>query len=251
MSRTTRLAGAALVAGLALAVSGCSSSGTATGGAAASPAASTPAPGASAPASASPVDHTLTKAALQQALLTSAEVPAGFKASKPDKGEDMFGKADTTMPASCQPIADIAANDAVIRPSAAVDQDYPQPAKASAMIFSRLVSYPAGDAEKAMTALKVAVKSCPTYKSKSPDDGSLTRVRLAVQPGPALGDDAVTLDATGDVQGHALTIRLVDIRIGSSMAVFASFDFKAAKVPAVPQLLMAKQVEKLKAAATG
>ncbi|MEU6324715.1 hypothetical protein [Streptomyces sp. NPDC047009] len=76
-------------------------------------------------------------------------------------------------------------------------------------------------------------------------------MRLAVQPGPALGDDAVTLDATGDVQGHALTIRLVDIRIGSSMAVFASFDFKAAKVPAVPQLLMAKQVEKLKAAPNG
>ncbi|MGW9031306.1 hypothetical protein ACWGQ5_46215 [Streptomyces sp. NPDC055722] len=244
MSHTIRLAGAALVAGLALASSGCSSSGTATGGAAVSPAAS-------APASPSPVDRTLTKAALQQALLTSAEVPAGFKASKPDKGEDMFGKADTTMPAGCQPIADIAANDAAIRPSAAVDQDYPQPAKASAMIFSRLVSYPAGDAEKAMTALKVAVKSCATYKSKSPDDGSITRVRLAVQPGPALGDDAVTLDATGDVQGHALTIRLVDIRIGSSMAVFASFDFKAAKVPAVPQLLMAKQVEKLKAAATG
>src|SRR5512147_2049951 len=245
MSRTTRLAGGALVASLALAVSGCSSSGTAPDDAAASPAASTPAP-ASASASPSPVDHTLTKAALQQALLTSAEVPAGFKASKPDKGEDMFGKADTTMPASCQPIADIAANDAAIRPSAAVDQDYPQPAKASAMIFSRLVSYPAGDAEKAMTALKVAVKSCATYKSKSSDDGSITRVRLAVWPGPALGDDSVTLDATGDVQGHALTIRLVDIRVGSSMAVFASLDFEAAKVPAVPRLLLAKQVEKLK-----
>jgi hypothetical protein len=163
----------------------------------------------------------------------------------------MFGKADTTMPASCQPIADIGANDAAIRPSAAVDQDYPQPAKASAMIFSRLVSYQAGDAERAMTALKVAVKSCATYKSKSSDDGSITRVRLAVQQGPALGDDAVTLDATGDVQGHAVTIRLVDIRIGSSMAVFASLDLNAAKVPAVPQLLMAKQVEKLKAAATG
>lgn len=252
MSRTTRIAGASLVVGVALTVSACSSSGTTAGSTAASPAASSAASAPAAPApsaSPSPIAHTLTKAELQQALLTSADLPAGFKKSKPAKGEEMFSTADTTTPTSCQPIADVAADNAVIKPSAAVDQDYPQPAKPSQMIFSRLVSYPAGDAEKAMTALKAALKSCATYKSKSSDDGSITSIRVAVQPNPSQGDDAVTVDATGDIQGHPITIRLIDIRVGSSMAVFGSIDANGGKALAVPAQLLTKQVDKLKAAA--
>lgn len=247
MSRTPRpiLVGAALAAGMALTVSGCSSSGTPAGGTADA------GPSSSAPASPSPATRTLSKAELQQALLTSAEVPTGYKASPPAKGESFFETADTAIPASCQPINDIATDNAAIKPSAAVNQDYPQPAKPTAMIFSRLVSYPAGDAEKAMTALEGALKSCSTFKSKSSDNGTISSARLTVQSGPSLGDEAVTLEVAAESQGATFTVSLVDIRVGSSMAVFMSFDSKAAKAPVVPQELMAKQVAKLKAAAAG
>ncbi|WP_055585611.1 hypothetical protein [Peterkaempfera griseoplana] len=248
MTRTARpiLRTAALASGVALGVAGCTSGvshadGTST---------STPA-GASAPVSAAAAQPAapLTSAQLKGAALSAADIPPGFTVTTATEDEAFFASAaDTAKPASCQPIQDMGADDGAIKPTATADNSYLQPANAADLLFGRIAAYRAGDAEKALADLRTALKSCTSYRSTSPSDGTVTAVTTHVLPAPSLGDGAIAFDLTGTSNGKMAAIRVTEIRVGSSLVLFAGVRVSGAGAANIPTPLMAKQVDALKAA---
>ncbi|MFG1805173.1 hypothetical protein [Streptomyces sp. NPDC049040] len=245
--------GSALLSVLALGASACAS-GSDDKPAAATPASSAPASSApSTPAASSaPAAAALSADQLKGALLTAADLPAGYKAATPKPEEDILGQTATATPAACQPIQDMGAGKKSVRPTAAADQNYSQKSKPFVKVFGRIAAYAPGDAEKAMADLKAAAKACPTYTSKDDADGTVGKtVVKSLQP-VSLGDDAVALELTVTTDGESMVLPFTQIRVGSTIALFATMDVtKLDQAVGFPQPLLAKQVEKLKAAAAG
>ncbi|WP_055586680.1 hypothetical protein [Peterkaempfera griseoplana] len=270
MPRASRsiLLTAALASSAALGLTGCSSDGggsdTATPSAAVSTPASAPASAsapvsasASAPASASASTPAagsaggsakpLTKAQLNGAALTAADLPPDFRVSTPSADNALFASdTDTAEPASCQPVPDIAASDGAIRPTATADRDYQSSAMPGQGFYGRIAAYRAGDAEKAMARLHAALKTCTFYRSRSGD--AVTEVRIRTLQAPAVGDDSVMFQLSGTTAGRTLDIRMTEVRVGSSVAVFAGVSQSGTGSVPIPTQLMTLQADKLRAA---
>ncbi|MFF4652953.1 hypothetical protein [Streptomyces sp. NPDC001380] len=249
------LTGAALLSVLALGAVACDS-GSGKGGAdaagAATPASSAPASPSEAASPSAPPVPALTAAQLKRAALTAADLPSGYRVARPAKGEDLLGSRATATPAACQPIQDMGAGKRAVKPTAAVDQNYPRTDKPTVMTFSRIAAYAPGGAERAMADLRAAVKACPSYTSKDDSDGTVTKIKVKVVQAPSQGDDAIALDLAGSSDGAPLVIRMVQVRSGSSLALFAALDFmEGGRAVEVAPELLEKQVGKLKAAAAG
>ncbi|WP_377273197.1 hypothetical protein [Peterkaempfera sp. SMS 1(5)a] len=258
MTRTARpiLRIAALASGVALGAAGCTSGGSHADGTPASApvsASATASATVSAPASTAAAQPAapLTAAQLEGAALSAADIPAGFSVSAASSDEAFFASAsDTAKPASCQPIADMGADDGAIRPTATADNNYLQSARAADLVFGRIAAYRAGDAEKALADLRTALKSCTSYRSTTKSDGTVTAVTTRALPAPSLGDAAVAFELTGTSGGKAMVIRMTEIRVGSSLVLFAGLRVHGTGAADIPAALMAQQVDNLKAAAS-
>lgn len=254
MPRSTRpaLVSSALLSVLALGASACASdsddkpsAGVPASSAPASSAPSTPA------ASSAPAATPLSAGQLKSALLTAKDLPTDYTATTPKPDEDILGQTATATPAVCQPIQDMGAGKSV-RPTAAANQNYSQKSKPFMKVFGRIAAYAPGKAEKAMADLKAAAKACPSYTFKDDADGTAGKaVVKSLQP-ISLGDDAVTLELTITTDGQSMVLPFTQIRVGSSVALFAPMNvMKLDQAAEFPRELLAKQVEKLKAATAG
>ncbi|GGO89871.1 hypothetical protein [Wenjunlia tyrosinilytica] len=191
----------------------------------------------------------LTKAQLTAAALTAQDLPAGYKVVKPKGADDLFGTTATATPSRCQPLQDMGAGKDSVRPTAVVDQNYPQSAKPSALLFSRIAAYSGGNAQKAMADLKDAAESCPSYTSKDTSDGTVSTVKVTTEKAPALGDESVLLNMTTTSDGETFTVRTIHTRVGSTLSMFLTFDIRSTNRAELPRKILAKQADKLKAAA--
>ncbi|WP_055588094.1 hypothetical protein, partial [Peterkaempfera griseoplana] len=194
--------------------------------------------------SSGPAAKVLTKAQLQAAALTAEELPAGYRIVKPASADALFTSTSTTVPAQCQPIQDIGAG----KPTAAWAQNYPQAAKRTQVLASRIASYPAGGAERTMADLEGALKHCAAFRAANNKDGSVTTVQVTPGKAPALGDDSVQLDLASSGGGSITSLRMVLVRTGTAIALFSAFDISSGKPVPLPQRILSAQVDKLKAA---
>jgi hypothetical protein len=203
-------------------------------------------------ASSAPAAAALSAGQLKSALLTAKDLPTDYTATTPKPDEDILGQTATATPAVCQPIQDMGAGRKSVRPTEAVNQNYSQKSKPFVKVFGRIAAYAPGDAQKAMADLKAAAKACPAYTFKDDADGTAGKtVVKSLQP-VSLGDDAVTLELTITTDGTSMVLPFTQIRVGSSIALFATMDVtKLDQAVEFPHELLAKQVEKLKAAAAG
>jgi hypothetical protein len=216
------IASASLVAAVGLTAAGCSSGKGSSGSAA----------------------RVLTKAQLQAAALTAGELPAGYRIVKPASADALFTSTSTTTPTRCQPVQDIGAG----KPIAAWAQNYPQAAKRTQVLASRIAAYAEGGAERTMADLEGALKRCSSFRAKNNMDGSVTTVKVTPGKAPALGDDAVQLDLTSSGGGGISALRMVLVRTGTTVALFSAFDISSGKPVPLPQQVLSKQVDKLRAA---
>lgn len=244
------VAAAAVVPVLAL-VSACNDDGDASKG---SPTSGAPvSPSVSPSASPSPDDpgKTLTKAQLEKALVTSADLP-GYVMNKGnvelmDPAENQ--KADK---AECQPIADqLNTKPSHVRKAYAGTTIAKRgiPVSGSSVQFTSelLSSYEPGEADMVIQELKTALTTCVQFKTKAPS-GKTTSFLVKPEGEPSVGDAAVsyTLEDVADKAAGVATITVV--RTGAVTATYLSI--KAAGHGEMPAGLAAKQNEKLKKAAT-
>ncbi|MFI0895145.1 hypothetical protein [Streptomyces sp. NPDC020983] len=203
-------------------------------------------------ASSAPAAAPLSAGQLKSALLTAKDLPTDYRATTPKSDEDILGQTATATPAVCQPIQDMGAGEKSVRPTAAANQNYSQKSKPFVKVFGRIAAYAPGEAEKAMADLKAAAKACPAYTFKDEADGTAGKALVKSLQPLSLGDDAVTLELTVTSDGDSMVLPFTQIRVGSTIALFATMDvMKLDRAVEFPHELLAKQVEKLKAATAG
>jgi hypothetical protein len=194
-------------------------------------------------------------ARLTSALLTSKDVPhvqvlpAGSKTQ-------LLGPATTVDNAACQPVADQWSSQPKhprqVYTGAMVTDTADKDKKAKEISLSVIASYTPGTARSVLDELTTALKTCRTFKATR--NGAVTSYSVRPVSPPAgrapLGDQEAAYTIADTARGAAGIVLVTVVRSGDTTAAYETVraDHTAATLrEAIP----AKQVEKLRAAATG
>ncbi|MCZ4126040.1 hypothetical protein [Streptomyces sp. H39-S7] len=190
------------------------------------------------------------RTALERKALVPGDV-AGFTVAA---GDAAGSAADVTAAdkRACQPLADLLSG----RPPAGATETVPRalvPAgqkMPGAGVTVTLSSYGSGGAQKAVTALRTALRTCAA--GFKPVIGGVTGVPVAVAPRPALklGDDDLRFALGFAAGGSGARQDFVVLRTGSTVSVFRGADVTLAKSFDVPAAVVTAQLKKLGAPLT-
>ena len=182
----------------------------------------------------------LTEEQLEKAAVVEADLK-GFMVEKlPASALDIQGL--TASPESCQPVADMSTFTSDPAPKAVVGRSAGATSGASLGTSSSvaLLAHQESDAKAVMSALRDAVEKCGsgfkadlTYKSVKPE------------PGRTYGDESVSYELMGELDGDKMPLHFTVVRSGSTIAAFYGLNFLNPGKGQVPPELMTAQLGKL------
>ena len=177
----------------------------------------------------------LTAAQLRAALVTTSDLPSGWRAGPPETEDDSSSTADK---AACQPILDMingtGTGTAASGPRVSAELTAPGASEARTQVL--LASYEA-TANKLLTDVKAALPSCATFRAE------FLTYTIAPARGPALGDDSVSFVVSSSIADVTLTTT----RVGNVLVNAAQLGGDTA----VPEPVLRAQVDKVAAAQRG
>ncbi|MFE5024910.1 hypothetical protein ACFRAO_16605 [Streptomyces sp. NPDC056656] len=182
----------------------------------------------------------LTAAELEKAVVATGDVK-GYKVEKVGKGDLPPTESVAAKPASCQPLADMfmfstrpTAKDRVVRTLMATDELDPK------VTSLALLAHDGADAAKVMKDLRTASKSCTAYEHV---DYKYSGVKE--RPAPDAGDEAVSYDVKGVIDGDKVPMTFTVVRSGSTVVAFYTMNMLDASKTDVPQVIVDAQLAKL------
>jgi len=183
--------------------------------------------------------RTLDAAELRAALVVTAELPSGWRISAPENEETEVTPVDKP---ACQPLMDLIEGDGVSGASAPhVSGELTMPGASESRYAFFLSSYRPGVAEKLLGDVKAAIPSCGTFRSTG--DASLTYT-VSPLPAPSVGDEGLAFKISADI---GFTVTMSTVRVGSVIVHGASQNPDRVIPPAV----LKAQTDKLAAAQRG
>jgi hypothetical protein len=193
-------------------------------------------------------DKALSKADLERAAITDADLD-GYKVERALANPKASRR--TADPAACAPVVQ----------SLGTSSGYAATARIARMIFPKkqgpgatmsLSSHSAGDAVRVIDAIRAAAKRCKTFKDIQVDFGYEA---VELQPDPGYGDESVSLRLTQlaadteDEEPIRVPCAVVAVRQGTTVAMFYTFNNPSrpwGKGPAVvPDALVRAQLGEL------
>ncbi|MEU6662166.1 hypothetical protein [Streptomyces sp. NPDC046821] len=182
----------------------------------------------------------LTAAELDKAVLAAGDV-RGYKVEKPAKADLPPALSVPANPASCQPLADMfmfstqpAAKARVVRTLLGTDQFDPR------VTSLALLAHDAADAAKVMRDVRTASQNCTAYEHA---DYKYSGVKA--RPAPDAGDEAVSYDVRGVIDGDRIPMTFTVVRSGSTVVAFYTMNMLDPKKTDVPAAIVDAQIAKL------
>ncbi|MEU9127359.1 hypothetical protein AB0D08_04430 [Kitasatospora sp. NPDC048540] len=210
-----------------------------------------------------PAGRELDAAGLRAAALAGADLGPGYTVTVMDPGHDTAaeGRESADVPA-CQPVLDaLAPGKAASGPAAETDLSVVRDGHRDAALYTGLLAFPAGRAERLQTELDRLLAHCTAFTSglaagpagDPAQPGGRTRHRLARvdTPTPEGADAATAFTLTDESGTVVLAQRALLARVGTALAVFSTVG--AGREPAAepdPAVVRA-QLAKLRSAQRG
>jgi len=186
-----------------------------------------------------PAARTLSAAQLRSALVVTADLPSGWRVSAPETEEADVTPVDKP---ACQPLMDLIEGGGVSGASAPhVSGELTMSGATESQYALFLTAYRPGDAEKLLRDVKAAIPSCGTFHSSGV--ASLTYT-VSPLPAPSAGDDGLAFKISADI---GFTATMSTARVGSVIVHGASQNPDRVIPPAV----LKAQTDKLAAAQRG
>ncbi|MFE4673097.1 hypothetical protein [Streptomyces sp. NPDC056723] len=183
---------------------------------------------------------TLTAAELEKAVVATGDVK-GYKVEKVGKSDLPPAESVPAKPAACQPLADMfmfstqpTAKDRVVRTLMATDELDPK------VTSLALLAHDSADAAEVMKGLRTASKNCTAYEHV---DYKYSGVKE--RPAPDAGDEAVSYDVKGVIDGDKVPMTFTVVRSGSTVVAFYTMNMLDSSKTEVPQVIVAAQLAKL------
>ncbi|MGW1948474.1 hypothetical protein ACWCRC_29670 [Streptomyces sp. NPDC001940] len=182
----------------------------------------------------------LTAAELEKAVVATGDVK-GYKVEKVGKSDLPPTESVPAKPAACQPLADMfmfstqpTAKDRVVRTLMATDELDPK------VTSLALLAHDAADAAEVMQGLRTASKNCTAYEHV---DYKYSGVKE--RPAPDAGDEAVSYDVKGVIDGDKVPMTFTVVRSGSTVVAFYTMNMLDSSKTDVPQVIVDSQLAKL------
>jgi len=182
----------------------------------------------------------LTAAQLEEAVVATGDVK-GYKVEKVGKNDLPPTESVPADPASCQPLADMfmfstspVPKKRVVRTLLATNELDPK------VTSLALLAHDGADAAKVMKDLRTASKSCTAYEHT---DYKYSGVKE--RPAPDAGDEAVSYDVKGVIDGDKIPMTFVVVRSGSTVVAFYTMNVLDASKTDVPSAIVDAQLAKL------
>ncbi|MFG3367889.1 hypothetical protein ACIPWY_28600 [Streptomyces sp. NPDC090032] len=182
----------------------------------------------------------LTAAELEKAVVATGDVK-GYKVEKVGKNDLPPTVSVAAKPASCQPLADMfmfstrpTAKDRVVRTLMATDELDPK------VTSLALLAHDGADAAEVMKDLRTASKNCTAYEHV---DYKYSGVKE--RPAPDAGDEAVSYDVKGVIDGDKVPMTFTVVRSGSTVVAFYTMNMLDSSKTDVPQVIVDAQLAKL------
>jgi hypothetical protein len=182
----------------------------------------------------------LTAAELEKAVVATGDVK-GYKVEKVGKDDLPPNGSVDAKPASCQPLADMfmfstrpTAKDRVVRTLMATDELDPK------VTSLALLAHDGADAAKVMKDVRTASKTCTAYEHV---DYKYSGVKE--RPAPDAGDEAVSYDVKGVIDGDKVPMTFTVVRSGSTVVAFYTMNMLDASKTDVPKVIVDAQLAKL------
>ncbi|MFP3992722.1 hypothetical protein U9R90_35645 [Streptomyces sp. E11-3] len=187
-----------------------------------------------------PVAKTLTAAQLEKAAVAKGDVKGFGKVSKMPKDE-MPSDFIATSPEACQPIADMFFFTTRPEAKARIGRTLLPDNELNATVTSlALMAHKQADAEKAIGDLRTASEKCTKYEHT---DYQYSKVKAL--PDPKLGDESVSYQMEGDIEGDTIPMSFTVVRSGSTLVGFYSMNLLDTKSLKVPDAIIKTQLAKL------
>ncbi len=181
----------------------------------------------------------LSAAELDKAVLAGGDV-ADYEVTKMSEA-DMPAVSVPAEPATCQPIADMFFFASTPMAESRTGRTLTPGSSLDATVTSvALLAHEAGDAEKVIADLRTASEKCTAYEHT---DYKYSDVKGL--PAPKYGDEAVSYEQTGVIDGTTLSMNFTIVRSGSTLAAFYAMNALEAEKAQVADELVEKQLEKL------
>jgi hypothetical protein len=184
----------------------------------------------------------LTETQLEKAALVSGDTKDYTVGKTPEA--DIPTQTVPADPAACQPIADMFFFTSTPKADARVARTLTARSDLNATVVSlALLAHEQSDAVKAIAGLRAAAKSCTAYEHtdyKYSDVKALTA--------PELGDEAVSYQLKGSIEGTNVPMTFTIVRSGSTLAAFYAMNVLDADKAQVPADVIEAQLKKLEKA---
>ncbi|MFD9408494.1 hypothetical protein ACFWBN_15975 [Streptomyces sp. NPDC059989] len=220
-----------------------------------------PSAGAASSSAAAPAGKAKTDAELAGVIVVQADLPEHVvKAATPAEAAAAAGA--TSDKAECLPLvkaqsmaaigtaAGTARTKAVAKPAQPAENASPEEKAKAAMgalgataTAVTLASYEGKGAEEAFTAIKTAGTACAGGYTGSQSGDSLKITKVAPGASVTAGDGALAYTVVGDADGEPLTMELVVVRKGNTLATFSAVSLTGTAEQ--PKAVVDAQVKKL------
>ncbi|WP_428954295.1 hypothetical protein [Streptomyces sp. cg35] len=181
----------------------------------------------------------LSEAQLKQAVITEADVK-GYRVGALGKG-DIAEVSVPAKPAACQPIADLFLLGTEPDAAAIVARSVTSLTETDTTVIQLgLLAHEEADAKKVLAGLRTASEKCEAYEHTGYKYSGV-KPRKA----PDLGDEAVSYEMTGKIDGETIPMTYTVVRTGSTVASFYAMNILDAKQAEVPGEIIRAQLAKL------